>query len=126
MSQWLTSDVKPVYVEQFIPPRSTLMEYFISKVHADFFLHFLCLILCVKRYRGESLANHCVVVFRVWILNCDLNSKLPPVLSALNVLDLHKIVRNYLSINLLGIEFELNMHILNECFIVGNCIGTIV
>ncbi|KAJ7385421.1 DmX-like protein 1 [Desmophyllum pertusum] len=31
MSQWLTSDVKPVYVEQFVPPRSTLMEYFISK-----------------------------------------------------------------------------------------------
>ena len=24
--------VKPVYVEQFIPSRSTLMEYFISKV----------------------------------------------------------------------------------------------
>jgi len=34
MSQWLTSDVKPVYVEQFIPPRSTLMGYFISKVQA--------------------------------------------------------------------------------------------
>ena len=32
MSQWLTSDVKPVYVEQFVPPRTTLMEYFISKV----------------------------------------------------------------------------------------------
>lgn len=32
MSQWLTSDAKPVYVEQFVPPRTTLMEYFISKV----------------------------------------------------------------------------------------------
>lgn len=35
MSQWLTSDVKPVYVEQFIPPRTTLMEYFISKVRTS-------------------------------------------------------------------------------------------
>ncbi|XP_068740234.1 dmX-like protein 2 [Montipora capricornis] len=31
MSQWLTSDIKPVYVEQFVPPRTTLMEYFICK-----------------------------------------------------------------------------------------------
>lgn len=35
MSQWLTSDVKPVYVEQFIPPRTTLMGYFISKVRTS-------------------------------------------------------------------------------------------
>ena len=37
MSQWLTSDKKPVYVEQFIPPRSTLMEYFISKVRLVYY-----------------------------------------------------------------------------------------
>ena len=32
MSQWLTSEVKPVYVEQFVPPSTTLLEYFIHKV----------------------------------------------------------------------------------------------
>ena len=32
MTQWFASDVKPVYIEKFVPPRTTLMGYFISKV----------------------------------------------------------------------------------------------
>lgn len=59
MSQWLTSDVKPVYVEQFIPPRSTLMEYFISKVQAS--VHCLerkhVLVLATKTTHRTSICH---------------------------------------------------------------------
>lgn len=67
MSQWLTSDVKPVYVEQFVPPRTTLMAYFIHKVQLGW--HYVYLSALQKNndtYRGWHHANTEVIRVALW------------------------------------------------------------